>query len=50
MNGSIGVLTSTYYQTLNMRGGLATLCGAEIKKNIELLVGRGLVSRSGKAG
>jgi len=49
MNGSSGVLTSPYYQTINMRGGVATHRGA-IKKNIKILVGRGLVSRSGKAG
>lgn len=24
MNGRIGVITSTYYQTLNLRGGLTT--------------------------
>jgi len=49
MTGSSGESFSPYYQTLNMRDGLATHCGAE-EKNTKTLVGRGLVSRSGKAG
>jgi hypothetical protein len=32
MIGSIGVLTSTYYQTLNMRGGLETHRGINFQK------------------